>query len=44
MRAAAESGLGRLSGEEAAGLIRQARDAEVGDRRDALDRALRALR
>ena len=44
VRAAAESGLGRLSGEEAAALIRQARDAEVGDRREALDRALRSLR
>ncbi len=44
VRAAAESGLGRLSGEEAAALIRQARDAEVGERREALDRALRSLR
>lgn len=44
VRAAAESRLGRLSGEEAAAMIRQARDAEVGDRREALDRALRSLR
>lgn len=44
VRAAAEARLARLSGEEAAALIRQARDAEVGERREALDRALRALR
>jgi hypothetical protein len=44
VRDAAETRLGQLSGEEVAALIRQSRDAEVGERREALDRALRTLR
>lgn len=44
VRNAAEARLGRLTGEDAAALIRQARDAEIGERRDALDRALRSIR
>jgi len=44
VRAAAESHLARFSGhDEVAVLIRQARDAEVGERREILDRVLRAV-
>jgi hypothetical protein len=45
LRKTAEDRLGRLvkdSGEEVATLLRQARDVELGDRRDALDRILRS--
>ncbi len=44
IRAAAESRLGKLTGDEASAMVRQSRDAEVGERREALDRALRAMR
>jgi hypothetical protein len=43
IRAAAEGQLGKLSGDETASLIRQARDAETGDRREILDRVLKAV-
>ncbi len=44
VRAAAEAHLKGLRGDdEIVGLIRQARDAEVGDRREILDRVLRAV-
>ena len=43
VRAAAEAQLARLSGDETASLIRQARDAETGDRREILDRVLKAI-
>ena len=33
--------MAKVGGEEVATLLRQARDVEVGDRRDALDRMLR---
>ena len=45
MRKAAEDTLARVAkvgGEEVATLLRQARDIEGGDRRDALDRMLKA--
>jgi hypothetical protein len=45
VRRAAEETLGRVAkvgGEEVATLLRQARDVEGGDRREALDRMLRA--
>jgi len=35
--------LARFSGDEMATLIRQARDAEIGDRREILDRVLRSV-
>jgi hypothetical protein len=44
VRATAEAQLKRLSGDEMSGLVRQARDAEIGERREILDRVLRALR
>jgi tetratricopeptide (TPR) repeat protein len=44
VRVTAEAQLKKLSGDEMAGLVRQARDAEIGDRREILDRVLRALR
>ncbi len=44
VRAAAEAQLERRSGDETASLIRQARDAETGDRRELLDRVLKAVR
>jgi hypothetical protein len=43
LRQTAASGLARLGGEEVAVLIRQARDAEVGERREALDQILKAI-
>ncbi len=43
VRAAAEAQLERRSGDETASLIRQARDAETGDRRELLDRVLKAV-
>jgi len=43
VRAAAEALLARFSGDEMVTLIRQARDAEIGDRREILDRVLRAV-
>jgi len=43
IRQAAEAHLEKLSGEEAATVIRQARDLEVGDRYEVLDRILRAV-
>ncbi|HEX3903911.1 MAG TPA: HEAT repeat domain-containing protein [Polyangia bacterium] len=45
VRAAAETQLARLKGDdEIAALIRQARDAEIGDRREILDRVIKAIR
>jgi HEAT repeat protein len=44
VRATAEAQLKKLSGDEMSALVRQARDAEIGDRREILDRVLRALR
>jgi tetratricopeptide (TPR) repeat protein len=44
LRAAAEAQLKKLNGDEMTALVRQARDAEIGDRREVLDRVLRALR
>jgi hypothetical protein len=43
IRQAAEAHLEKLSGEEAATVIRQARDLEVGERYQTLDRILRAV-
>ena len=43
VRAAAEALLAKFSGDEMVTLIRQARDAEIGDRREILDRVLRAV-
>jgi hypothetical protein len=43
VRAAAEALLGKFSGDEMVTLIRQARDAEIGDRREILDRVLRSV-
>jgi hypothetical protein len=43
IREAAEAGLAKLGGEEAATVIRQARDLEVGERYQALDRILRSV-
>ena len=43
IRAAAEALLARFSGDEMVTLIRQARDAEIGDRREVLDRVLRSV-
>jgi len=43
IRAAAEALLARFSGDEMVALIRQARDAEIGDRREILDRVLRVV-
>jgi tetratricopeptide (TPR) repeat protein len=45
LRAAAETQLAKLKGDdEVATLIRQARDAEIGDRREVLDRVIKAVR
>jgi hypothetical protein len=44
VRAVAEAQLKKLSGDEMTTLVRQARDAEIGERREILDRVLRALR
>jgi hypothetical protein len=44
VRAMAEVQLKKLSGDEMTTLVRQARDAEIGERREILDRVLRALR
>ena len=44
VRAIAEAQLKKLSGDEMAALVRQARDAEIGERREILDRVMRALR
>ena len=43
IRAAAEALLARFSGDEMVTLIRQARDAEIGDRREILDRVLKSV-
>jgi hypothetical protein len=43
VRETAASRLARLGGDEVAALVRQARDAEVGERREALDRILSAI-
>jgi len=43
VRETAASGLARLGGDDVTALVRQARDAEVGERREALDRILKAL-
>jgi hypothetical protein len=43
IRESASSSLSRLGGDEVVALVRQARDAEVGDRREALDRILKAI-
>jgi tetratricopeptide (TPR) repeat protein len=43
IRQTAEARLGELTGDEAVTLVRQARDVEVDDRRDVLDRILRAM-
>jgi hypothetical protein len=43
IRQAAEAGLANLGGEEVATLVRQARDVELGDRHEVLDRILRAV-
>ncbi len=43
VRAAAEALLAKFSGDEMVTLIRQARDAEIGDRREILDRVLRSV-
>jgi hypothetical protein len=43
VRAAAEALLAKFSGDEMVTLIRQARDSEIGDRREILDRVLRAV-
>ena len=44
VRASAESRLAKLTGDETIALIRQARDAEIGERREILDRVLKAVR
>jgi hypothetical protein len=44
VRATAEAQLKKLSGDEMTALVRQARDAEIGERREILDRVLRAIR
>jgi hypothetical protein len=43
VRETAASRLALLGGDEVAALVRQARDAEVGERREALDRILKAI-
>lgn len=43
VRQIASSGLSHLGGDEVVGLVRQARDAEVGERREVLDRILKAV-
>jgi hypothetical protein len=43
VRDGAAAGLALLGGDDVRALVRQARDAEVGDRRETFDRILKAI-